>query len=128
MDNIEIDVIESPLKLEIKNNDCIFCLENCTPTENFVQYNERGIQIGEHFYKINCKCSPNVHEKCMSEWLRRENKCLICLNEITSVIEHNYDIHYSTMCKKIIELLKIIQAIIVCFIIMGIFLAYLMFI
>jgi len=125
MDNT---VIESPLQIEIATSDCIFCLEKDTTPENFVQYNERGIQIGEHFYKINCKCSPNVHEKCMSEWLRRENKCLICLNEITSVIEHNYDIHYSTMCKKVIELLKIIQAIIVCFIIMGIFLAYLMFI
>jgi hypothetical protein len=50
---------------------CVICIEKynnkkkCRPCKSL-------------FKDTNCNCNYMVHEKCMNEWLLRENKCLIC--------------------------------------------------
>lgn len=62
--------------------DCVVCLEDCT-----MDISELRIENCE------CKCKYKIHFNCLTEYLKTNNKCLYCGEEIfeTNIISIPYE-------------------------------------
>jgi hypothetical protein len=59
------------------------------------------------FSHINCKCSPNIHQICLSDWMSKNNSCPICRKK-TFNSKQKYLTLYYRIIKCNVFLIKII--------------------
>ncbi len=63
-------------------NNCAICLDGT----NNSNYNEKIINSKDYVlrercdsYRFSCECNISIHPKCITSWLKKNNKCPICL-------------------------------------------------
>ena len=62
----------------IFNDSCVICLEEFQKEIESSEYND--IKKEEEKTKV-LECGHKFHEKCINEWMKKQNKCPICRNE-----------------------------------------------
>ena len=92
-------MIENSHIIENKDNiECFICYENKNENEIPIKLKEQKIYI-----KI-CMCDVWIHNKCLSQWCKINNKCPICRINIINISKIKMDNSYTEIDESIVEI------------------------